>query len=40
MGWGKAHSAGHYLDLSSAVVGVTLLPVGYLLQMRRKLRRS
>jgi len=27
-GWGLEHSAGHYLDLSSAVVGLTLFPVG------------
>ncbi len=31
MHWGMEHSAGHYLDLSSAVLGVTLFPVGYLL---------
>jgi hypothetical protein len=31
MGWGLKHSVGHYLDLSSAVLGLTLFPVGYLL---------
>jgi hypothetical protein len=31
MGWGLENSPGHYLDLSSAVLGVTLFPVGYLL---------
>lgn len=31
MGWGLEHSAGHYLDLSAAVLGFTLFPVGYLL---------
>lgn len=31
MQWGLEHSAGHYLDLTSAVLGVTLFPVGYLL---------
>lgn len=31
MGWGFQHSAGHYLDVSSAVAGFTLFPVGYLL---------
>lgn len=31
MHWGLEHSAGHYLDLWSAVVGLTLFPVGYLL---------
>ena len=32
MGWGMEHSAGHYLDLSSAVLGLTLFPAGYLLR--------
>ena len=32
MHWGAEHSAGHYLDLSSAVLGVTLLPISYLLR--------
>ena len=31
MRWGMEHSAGHYLDLTSAVLGLTLFPVGYLL---------
>lgn len=31
MGWGLEHSAGHYLDLSAAVLGFTLFPLGYLL---------
>jgi len=31
MGWGLEHSVGHYLDLSSALFGLTLFPVGYLL---------
>lgn len=30
MGWGTEHSAGHYVDLSSAVLGLILFPVGYL----------
>jgi hypothetical protein len=38
MHWGSKHSAGHYLDLWSAIVGVTLLAVGYLLQALRKHR--
>ena len=29
MGWGLEHSAGHYLDLWSAIFGVTLFPIGY-----------
>jgi hypothetical protein len=32
MGWGNSHSAGHYLDLTSAVLGLSLLPLGYLLR--------
>ncbi len=38
MGWGLEHSVGHYLDVSSAVAGFTLFPLGYLFQglsMRR-----
>jgi hypothetical protein len=31
MHWGLEHSAGHYLDLCSAVVGIILFPTGYLL---------
>ena len=30
MHWGLEHSAGHYLDLWSAIIGLTLFPVGYL----------
>jgi hypothetical protein len=32
MGWGLEDSIGHYVDLSSAVLGLTLFPLGYLLQ--------
>jgi|SRR6516162_5434362 hypothetical protein len=38
MHWGEEHSIGHYLDLGSAILGLTLLPVGYLIQMLAKLR--
>lgn len=31
MHWGLEHSVGHYLDLMSAVLGLTLFPIGYLL---------
>ncbi len=31
MGWGLRHSAGHYLDLTSAFLGLTLLPAGFLI---------
>jgi hypothetical protein len=36
MHWGSQNSLGHYLDLLSAVLGIILLPAGYLL---RRLRR-
>jgi len=35
MGWGEPHSAGHYLDLSSAILGITLLPLGIALRARK-----
>lgn len=31
MQWGLERSAGHYLDLASAVLSLTLFPIGYLL---------
>lgn len=30
MGWGQENSAGHYIDLCSAVLAATLFPTGYL----------
>ena len=30
MQWGLEHSAGHYLDLCSAILGFILFPLGYL----------
>jgi hypothetical protein len=30
MGWGLRNSAGHYLDLVSAIIGCTLAPLGVL----------
>jgi hypothetical protein len=30
MRWGLEQSAGHYIDLGSAVLGLTLFPAGYL----------
>ena len=38
MRWGQPNSFGHYLDLLSAVFGVTLVPTGYLLRWRRSRR--
>jgi hypothetical protein len=36
MGWGLENSVGHYLDLSSAVLGLTLFPAGYLFHVLGK----
>jgi len=30
MGWGQPDSIGHYLDLASAILGLTLFPLGFL----------
>lgn len=38
MKWGLENSTGHYLDLSSAVLGVTLFPIGYLFDALSKRR--
>src|SRR5712691_2471937 len=39
MRFGEPDSVGHYLDVSSAVLGVTLLPAGYFLH-RRQMRNT
>ena len=36
MNWGLEHSVGHYLDLSSVVLGLALFPLGYLLDALTK----
>ena len=36
MRWGLENSPGHYLDLSAAVLGLTLFPLGYLIHALRK----
>lgn len=33
MNWGQSDSAGHYLDLASAISGMVLLPAGYLFRV-------
>lgn len=33
MHWGLQDSAGHYLDLVSAILGLSLFPIGYLLEV-------
>lgn len=40
MHWGLEHSAGHYLDASSAVLGLALFPTGYLFRALRKRPRG
>lgn len=40
MGWGLPNSAGHYLDLCSAIIGLILLPLGYVLARPRNGRRQ
>lgn len=32
MHWGEEHSIGHYLDLTSAILGITFFPLGYLVR--------
>jgi hypothetical protein len=36
MHWGEAHSAGHYVDLASAIAGLTLAPTGIALRVLAK----
>jgi hypothetical protein len=38
MQWGSPHSAGHYLDLVSAILGLILFPTGLLLRLQKNLR--
>ena len=33
MQWGSPHSIGHYLDLTSAILGLTLFPLGFLFRI-------
>lgn len=36
MHWGEQRSVGHYVDLWSVVIGLTMFPAGYLLQVFAK----
>jgi hypothetical protein len=38
MGWGLPDSAGHYVDLVSALLGLVLFPVGYVARWRARRR--
>lgn len=40
MGWGLPNTTGHYLDLSSAVLGVVLLSLGLFLEAMAKRREK
>ncbi len=40
MGWGRADSPGHFVDLASAILGVGVFPVGYLLHALSERRRK
>jgi hypothetical protein len=35
IGWGLPNPPGHYLDLWSTIIGLILLPLGYVLARRR-----
>jgi hypothetical protein len=36
MRWGQEQSPGHYLDLGSAIIGLTAFPAGYLLDALKR----
>jgi formate hydrogenlyase subunit 3/multisubunit Na+/H+ antiporter MnhD subunit len=38
MHWGSPYSVGHYLDFLSAVLGLTLFPIGFVCRVLRKRR--
>jgi hypothetical protein len=38
IGWGGNRTIGHYLDLAAAVIGLTLFPLGYLLDALSRAR--
>jgi hypothetical protein len=40
MGWGLPDSAGHYLDLVSAILGSALLLLGFLIALFRRKKRG
>jgi len=40
MDWGSPQSVGHYLDLFSAILGLTLFPTGFLIQRFSRRRTS
>jgi hypothetical protein len=40
MGWGLSNSPGHYLDLASAILGCSLLVLGFLGNVLNRLTNS
>lgn len=38
MGWGEQESVGHYVDLTGAMLGMVLFPIGYFLQVVTQVR--
>ena len=36
LGWGEAHRIGHYVDLSSAMLGIALVSVGLVVRALRR----
>jgi hypothetical protein len=40
MGWGQPDSAGHYLDLFGAALGLILFPLGYIFDALGPYRNS
>jgi hypothetical protein len=38
MGWGEAHSVGHYTDLASAILGITLLSAAFVVRLGQRTR--
>ena len=40
MGWGLPNSVGHYLDLVSAILGVTLLLLGFITRALTRRKNS
>jgi hypothetical protein len=40
MGWGLSNSPGHYLDLASAILGCSLLALGFLGNVINRLTNS
>jgi hypothetical protein len=36
IGWGRPNTVGHYFDLTGATLGLTLVPIGYILSRSRR----